>query len=317
MASSTASSTDNSDPRLLPRPGSTSTTPLSKLETVTISPPLDSPTTNTHGINAHKRGFSEISILANSEFGSTAGLLGSLDDLSTVSTLSNPNVSFPTISQPPPSASYLVRSETSSIPTLSWLVNFAFSAKAVCQEVTELLYKQGTCRFILDITLPYAGKKFALRKFHASAIQNLDIDLRKVHGIMIHGYHSSRFFKIFSGSCICRQNCHITFYHNNTSMNRRERPNSQRLRELLDDIGTLTGFKKLTIKKLTIKNRPSIRSNVPKVSKILQIIKDYLEVWLGEAIWREGTRANHEAGYFEFHPRDHWEACQEEQSSRI
>ena len=100
-------------------------------------------------------------------------------------------------------------------------------------------------------------------------------------------------------------------------MNRRERPNSQRLRELLDDIGTLTGFKKLTIKKLTIKNRPSIRSNVPKVSKILQIIKDYLEVWLGEAIWREGTRANHEAGYFEFHPRDHWEACQEEQSSRI
>ena len=47
--------------------------------------------------------------------------------LSTTSTLLNPNVSSPTISQPPHFASYLVRSETSSIPTLSWPANFVFS----------------------------------------------------------------------------------------------------------------------------------------------------------------------------------------------
>ena len=319
MASSTASSTDNSDPRLLPRLGSTLATPLSKLEKLTVCHPPDSPPTNIHEINAQERGFSEISILANSEFGSTAGPFESLEDpFDNFHPLESHrfipyHIAAPTLGVLPREIRDIIYTDLIVAGELCILR----TSKAVCQEVTELLYKQGTCRFILDMTLPYARKKFAIRKFHASAIQNLDIDIRRVRGIMIHGYHSSRSFKIFSGSCICRQNCHITFYHSNISMSRREWLYSQLLRELLDDIRTLTGFKKLTIQKLTIKNRPSIRSNVPKISKILQFIKDYLEVSLGEAIWREGTKANYEAKYLEFHPRDHWQARQGGQSSTI
>ena len=186
------------------------------------------------------------------------------------------------------------------------------TSKAVCQEVTQLLYKQGTCRFILDMTLPYAGQEFALRKFHASAIQNLHIDIRKVYELVIHDYHSSRPFKIFSGSSVCRQNCHINFDPRSISMARHEWPQSWRVRELLDDLRTLMGFKTLTIKKRSCNPR-----SISKVSNSLQFIKDYLEVSLGEAIWREGTKANQEVKYLEFHPRDHWEACQEGQSSRI
>lgn len=332
MASSTASSTDNSDPRLLPRPGSTPTAPLSKLERVTISPLLASPTTNNHGINTHTRGLSEISILANSEFDSTAGLFKSLEDpFDNFHPLESHrfipyHIVAPTLGVLPREIRDIIYTDLIVAGELCILR----TSKAVCQEVTELLYKQGTCRILLDMTLPYAGKKFAIRKFHASAIQNLDIDIRNLHrGLSFHRHHSLSSFKMFSGSSVCRQKCHITFSQCNLSLIRRDWYEQPGPRRLLKNLRTLTGFKTLTIK---IRFFPL--SSLSKVSKYLQFIKDYLEVSLGEAIWREGTKANYEAkylechprdrtkanyeaNYLEFHPRDHWQARQEGQSSRI
>ena len=173
------------------------------------------------------------------------------------------------------------------------------TSKAVCQEMTQLLYKRGVCRIVHD-------KAFTLKKFHAFAIQNLEICLTMGLG----DYRDLNLIKKFNGSSVCRQNCHIILERDDggtsgfsvLSGGWREVPPF-----LLDHLRALMGFKKLTIGIRCVEAR--------RVPRFLQSVKDELEGSLGEGIWHGRMDKDHGAQYLEFYPRGFWETQQEKGSS--
>ena len=182
-------------------------------------------------------------------------------------------------------------------------LNIFRTSKAVCQEATQLLYKRGICRMVFYTNVFPSGMNFPFRKLHAGAIQNLDIQLL----ISSHYHRVLRVIKLFRGSSVRRQSCHIAFasgllfyFHPGGPLG---------LEQLLPALRRLTGFKLLSLK---IRNpRPVFHS------KLLRVVNRRLEVSLGAGVLHRKTEADQEILSLEFHPRDHWEACQARQSPGI
>lgn len=176
------------------------------------------------------------------------------------------------------------------------------TSKALFQEASEFLYKQGTCRLLLPMKTYNSEPDFLFNRLYAAVIQNLDIRLMMV-GVCGRDLKTAQ---LFSGSSVCRRQCHISIVNDGTlpyaSADQLKVPEA-----LLDVLSTFTSFKTLTIRLRFVCYEHTV--------KLLQSFKDSLEGSIGEGIWHGRMDADHVGQYLEFHPRGYWETQQERASS--
>ena len=180
------------------------------------------------------------------------------------------------------------------------------TSKAVCQEMTQLLYKHGTCHVVLDMNKSKTERDFTLNELQASAIQNLHIRLFLVGDLD----PDPHLFRMFSDSPICRQNCHITveFCSRFSSWMTYPQPDLQVRPNILDLFRALANFKTLTVKTRYLDSKLHV--------KVLQTFADSLKVSLGGASWHGKAEPDCQAQYLEFHPCDYWRLFRERLSWR-
>ena len=167
------------------------------------------------------------------------------------------------------------------------------TSKAVCREATELLYKQGTCRLVLNFGVDNGPKKgFALKAPMAAAIQSLDVHIMVVDD----SCRDLHLFNFFRGPSVRRNRCRITLQVGGYHPHGRSR---KVVGAPLDLITTLIGFRTLTV---------DIRTLCPLLrTELLQTAKEHLRLTLGQGIWHGRTEVGGEDQYLEFYPREYWE----------
>lgn len=179
------------------------------------------------------------------------------------------------------------------------------TSKAVCQEMTQLLFKYGTCHVVLDMNRSKTEKEFTLTEVQASAIQDLHIRLFLV-GDLDPDPHLVR---MFSDPSVTRQNCDITVeFCNQSPPWSNVQPDPPVRPKILDLFRALANFKTLTVRTRYLDSKHHL--------KVLQTFSDSLQVSLGRVSWHGKAKADCEAQYLEFHPFDYRKLFRERVTSR-
>ncbi len=179
------------------------------------------------------------------------------------------------------------------------------TSKAVCQEVSQLLFKYGTCHIALDMNRSKTEKSFTLSELQASAIQDLHIHVFLV-GDLVPDLHLVR---MFSDPSVTRQNCHITVEFSSQSPPLSNvQPDPPVRPKIINFFRAFVNFKTLTVRTRSLDPKHHV--------KVLQTFSDSLHVSLGRASWHGKAKAECEDQYLEFHPFDYRKIFRERVSSR-